>query len=140
MSFNKSKCIIRKSYCGNGDLPQDTATKKYSRIGTINECLKKGFGIAQAEFNKKNISENSLQNIMYIGPTYEKNFKKNKINTLTGLIKKMTDFSVIEKRDFLYNSCKKSNNTIDYKAVNSVILYLHANKVKKLPSCKIISE
>lgn len=140
MVFNKSKCIIRKTFCGNGNVPKDTATKKYSRKGTTNECLKKGFGIAQWELRNKNLPKNSLQQIMYIGPIYESNAKKIKINTIKGLIKKISELTISEKLVLLKKICNKSNNCIDQKALNSIILFLNDNGVKNLPSCKIVKE
>lgn len=140
MSFNKSACVIRKMYCGNGKIPKDTATKKYSRRGTSYECLKKGYGIANWEHRKKNLSKTSLQQIMYIGPAYEANFKRQKIYSITSLLSKLKEKTATEKRKIISNGCKRKNGSVDQKAFNSVVLFLHEKGVKGLPSCKITKE
>ena len=140
MSFNKSSCIIRKIYCGNGNIPKNTKLEKYSRKGSLHECLKKGYGLAQAEINNKNLSNTNLKQIKYIGPVYEDNFKKYKIKTINSLIKKMNSLSANEKKNLLNKILLKSNNTIDQKAINSILLFLDEKGVKNLPSCKIVKE
>jgi hypothetical protein len=140
MVFNKSNCIIRKIYCGNGNLPKDTSTKKYSRKGSNYECLQRGYGIADWEHRKKNLPEKSLQQIPYIGQTYEANFKKHKISSIDSLFNKIEVLSAEQKKELLLKICRKSTNAIDYKAFNSVILFLHERRVKNLPNCKIVIE
>lgn len=140
MSFNKSACIVRKLHCGNGKIPKDTATKKYSRKGTAYECLKKGFGIADWEHRKKGLTKTSLQQIMYVGPVYEANFHKKKIYSITSLITKAKAMSEQEKRTLLSAGCKRVNGSIDQKAFNAIVLFLHDRGVKNLPSCKIVKE
>ncbi len=141
MSFNKNACIVRKLYCGNnGKIPKDTATKKYSRKGLPYECLRKGYGIADWDHRKKNLTKASLQQIMYIGPVYEANFKKKQIYSITSLIKKLGGLSAKEKRTIIAAGCKRKNGTMDQKAFNSVVLFLHDRGQKELPSCKIVKE
>jgi len=131
---------VRKLYCGDGKIPKDTTSKKYSRKGTSYECLKKGYGIADWEHRKKALSKTSLQQIMYVGPTYEANFKRRKIYSITSLIKKTQNLSVTEKRELISSGCKRKNGAIDQKAFNSVVLFLHERGMKDLPSCKIVKE
>ena len=140
MSFNKSSCIIRKIYCGDGQLPKDTADKKYSRKGTSYECMQRGFGVADWQHRKKGLSKTSLQQILYIGPIYEANFKKKKVYSITTLLKIMATKSAIEKKDLLTAGCKRKNGSIDQKAFNSVVLFLHQRGIKNLPPCKIVRE
>jgi hypothetical protein len=140
MVFNKSACIIRKAYCGNGAVPKDTKTKKYSRKGTAYECLRKGYGIADWEHRKKSLAANSLQQIMYIGPVLEGNFIKKGIRTTTSLISRARKLSVAAKKSLLTACCKRSNGSVDQRAVNSVLLYLYDHKVGNLPECKIFKE
>jgi hypothetical protein len=140
MGFNKSNCIIRKIYCGNGNVPKDTATKKYSRKGTNYECLQRGYGIADWEHRKKNLSQKSLQQIPYIGSAYEANFKKQKITSIDSLFNKIELLSAQQKKELLLKVCRKSTNAVDYKAFNSVLLFLHERRVKDLPQCKIVNE
>jgi len=140
MSFNKSNCIIRKTFCGNGSVPADSSTKKYSRAGTPYECLKKGIGVGTWETKKAGLSSGSLQTISYIGPVYESNFKKKKIYTTATLVSKMRPLSGAEKKRIISGACSKANGAVDQKAVNSVILFLHSRKVGSLPSCRIVRE
>ena len=140
MSFDKNKCVIRKIYCGNGKVPKDTASKKYSRKGTNYECLKRGYGISEWNHRKKQLSINSLQQISYIGPVYEKRFKNHKICSIKSLIKKTGEMSAAEKKTLLQKVCKKSNDVIDQKAYNSVVLFLYEQGIKNLPECKIFKE
>jgi hypothetical protein len=140
MSFNKGNCIIRKIYCGNGKLPTDTADKKYSRKGTAHECLQRGFGVADWQHRKKNLSKTSIQQIPYIGPVLEANFKRKQIYSITSLINKLQKLSATDKRKVIATCCKRKNGSIDQRAFNEVILFLHRQKVKNLPSCKIVKE
>ena len=140
MSFNKSNCIIRKTYCGDSKVPKDTATQKYSRKGTRHECLKKGFGIADWKHRNKTLSKTSLQQIIYIGPIFETNFKKKKIYSITSLMNKLQGLSTKDKRELIASVCKRKNGGLDQRAFNSVILFLHERGVKNLPSCKIVKE
>ena len=140
MSFNKTACIVRRMYCGDGKIPKDTATNKYSRKGSTYECLKKGYGIADWEHRKKDLTKTSLQQIMYVGPVYEANFRKKKIYSITSLVNKTTSMSAKEKRDLIAASCKRKNGAIDQKAFNSIVLFLHQRGLKNLPSCKIVKE
>ena len=140
MSFNKSNCVIRKTYCGNGNVPKDTSTQKYSRKGTPYECMQKGYGVSYWIQRKKTLSQNSLQQIIYIGPVFEKNFKKHKIYSQMSLINKLEPLSMTEKKKLLTSICKRKNGGIDQRAFNSVVLFLHQKRVKNLPSCKIVRE
>lgn len=140
MAFSRSRCVIRKVYCGDGPLPGETRDKKWSRKGSRAECLRRGFGAAQWVEKKKGMSRNNLQQISYIGPVYEKNFKKLGIRTIPKLLEVMATKTPVEKRDLLKKGCTRANETIDYRAVNSIILYLHDNQISNLPNCKIIKE
>ncbi len=140
MSFNKSNCIIRKTYCGNGKVPKDTSTKKYSRKGTPYECLRKGIGVGVWEHRKKSLSKTSLQQIIYIGPALEANFKKKQIYSITSLVNKLQKLATKEKREIIAAACKRKNGSIDQRAFNSVVLFLHERGVKNLPSCKVVRE
>lgn len=135
--FKDSNCVLRKIYCGNGKVPKGI---EYYRKGTNYECLRKGFGVADWQHRKKQLPKNSLQQILYVGTIYEKNFKKYKINTIPILIKKMKSLTAIEKHKMLTKICTKSNKSIDHKVLNSVILFLHNRGVKRLPNCKITRE
>ena len=140
MTFSRSKCVIRKIYCGDGPLPQSTATVKYSRKGTTSECLRRGFGAAAWAQKKGSLSRNNLQQISYIGPVYEKNFKKLKITTILKLLQEMAGKTAEQKKDIIIKACTRKNKTVDHRAVNSVILYLHDHNISDLPNCRIVKE
>lgn len=140
MTFSRSRCIIRKVYCGDGRLPADERERKWSRKGSRAECLRRGFGAAQWAEKKKGLSRNNLQQISYIGPVYEKNFKKLGIRTIPKLMEVMATKSAIEKRDLLKTGCTRANDTVDHRAINSIILYLHDRNISNLPNCRIIKE
>lgn len=140
MGFNKNSCVIRKVYCGDGKIPKDTTDKKYSRRGTRYECLRRGYGIADWEHRKKNLSKTSLQQIVYVGPAYESNFRKKKIYSIKSLLSKLSNMSAAEKKSLLADVCTRQNGSFDQKAFNSIVLFLHEQGVKQLPSCKIVNE
>lgn len=135
------KCVIRTIYCGNSKkIPKDTPSKKYSRKGSNLECMKKGFGASYYTQKLSNASPNSLLHIKYVGETYVSNFKKQGIRTISGLINKLKNLSAIDKRKIISKVVTKSNGTIDQRAFNSIILFLHKQGLKKLPVCKIYKE
>ena len=101
MTFSRSKCVIRKIYCGEGRPPADTYDVKYSRKGSRAECLKRGFGAAMWAQKKKDLSRNSLQQISYIGPVYEKNFKRLKLGTIPKLIDELSNKTAAQKKDII---------------------------------------
>jgi len=141
MVFNKENCIIRKIYCGDkSNIPRSTTTKKYSRKGSSYECMKRGYGIADWEHRKKELSANSLQQIPYVGEVYEANFKKAKIGTINNLLTKMRNMTADEKNKLLRKVCKKKNNQFDQKTFNCIVLFLHERGITNLPSCKVFSE
>lgn len=140
MTFKKSDCVIRKLYCGDGLIPKNTSTTKYSRRGTSHECLKKGFGIGSWDQRKKDLSKNNLQQIIYIGPVYESNFKRAGVKTIPDLLKKCKAMTAAEKKKLITRGCKRKNGTVDQKAFNSVVLFLHDHGQKRLPSCRIVKE
>ena len=134
-------CIIRKIYCGSKKrLPADTASQKYSRKGTAYECMQRGFGVADWAHKKAALPKNSLQQIPYIGPVYESAFKRKKIGTIPALIKRCESLSAAEKKVLLSSCVTRANDSIDQRALNSVIYFLHTHGVTQLPRCKIVKE
>jgi hypothetical protein len=140
VTFNKEACIVRKVYCGEGSIPAPTKTVKYSRKGTGYECLQKGVGIAQWEHRKKTLSIISLQQLTYIGPVYEANFKKQKITSLPTLVKKLKNKSAADKHRIIRKACTRKDQSVDQRAVNSVLLFLYTRGTTSLPNCKIVQE
>jgi hypothetical protein len=138
--YNKEDCIIRKAYCGNHNAPPaDTREKKYSRVGTRSECLKKGFGAGLAQERSKGLRRTSLQNIDYIGPVYDANFRQRGVATLARLLTVLRPLPNPQKRAFLERGCTKKNGAIDQKAVNALIIYLHDNGLD-VPVCQVVRE
>lgn len=139
--FNINKCLIPTIYCGKGSYKSSSPSNNYSKYikkGSPTECVKKGIGAGIYIEKKKNLTKTSLQNIPYVGPVYEKNYKKHKISTL----KKLEDFidssSSSKIKKLLRNVYTKQNNQIDSKAYNSTILYLYYKGYKNLPTCDTI--
>lgn len=135
MPFDVHRCKIKTFYCGKGELPEG-----YTRKGSGFECLKRGFGAGSWTEKKKDLPEKSLQRIKYVGPVYEKKFKEKKINNTDTLIAKLSTMSADKKKKFLEKIFTRKNNTIDYRGFNTVLLFLHAANVKKLPQCVVVEE
>lgn len=140
--FNIDRCRIPKVYCGKGDWKTSSPNKysKYYKKGTNYECLRSGIGAGMMIEKKKSLSKNSLQNIPYVGPVYEANFKKKKITTLSKLEEKVEDMKTNDIKKLLEGVFTKSNGNIDYKGMNSTILYLYGEGYHNMPECKRISE
>jgi hypothetical protein len=134
-TFDRNLCKIHKIYCGNGPLSDD-----YSRYGTAHECMKKGFGAATWAAKKSTLPKTSLQQIKYVGPKFEENFRKKHINTLNSLINILSEKTALEKKKLLKTVFTRANGTIDYRGYNSVLLYLNDNGVNRLPKCVEVYE
>lgn len=134
VSFDKKRCEVKTVYCGNG-----SPTKKHSRKGTQYECLKKGFGSGLWSEKTKHLSKNSLQRIPYVNGTIEIRLSSYGIKTMTQLKLFMRRLDMEEKREFLYDMCM-DKGVMDFKAYNSILLFLFDNSVQKLPSCQQIIE
>lgn len=134
--FNYDKCAIPTVYCGNNkDLPpkKQGSNTYYLRHGTGFECMKKGYGAGSSTERSKGLSPYSLQQIPYVGPKYEENFKKNKVETITDLMdydQNPKQLSVLLERVFL-----KKNGAFDEKAYNSTLMWLYKRGIKNLPEC-----
>jgi NAD-specific glutamate dehydrogenase len=139
MSFNINLCAIPQIWCGDKPMPKKKDGATYIRKGTSYECLKKGFGAGKSSELKKSLPEDSLQNIKYIGDTHEKKFKQLKINNIDKLVKFSKDNSKEALTALLSKALKKSNEQIDKKAYNSVLMFLYKKDIKNLPSCKKLS-
>lgn len=139
--FKTEKCKIPKIYCGNGDWKSAKPNNYsyYYKKGSPYECMKAGYGSGMYFEKKKNLDENSLQQIPYVGPTYETNFKSKKIKTLSGLYKKIKTMDEDDIQELFEEVFTKSNDTIDRKAINSCILYLYYKGYKNMPKCKKVN-
>ena len=63
MSFDIDKCIIKQVYCGRSNIIPAKDKKRYSKVGSRDECLKKGFGAGMYNEKVKHLPQTSLQNI-----------------------------------------------------------------------------
>lgn len=137
--FDEGLCAIPAVYCGDGDtLPtKRDAEHYYYRFGTRSECLKKGFGAGTHIERKSGLPDDSLQQIKYVGPVHEKNFKRHGISSLTQLTARYRSSKVNVEKE-LSDILKKKGGGLDKRAYNSTLLYLHRHGVSKLPQCKKI--
>ena len=141
--FRRGDCITRKAYCGDGRIPNDTATKKYSRRGSNRECLTKGIGMGLAEERRKHIDPNrSLQTIDYIGPLFEENFRSIGIRTTRDLLTIVPHLPNTRRttRDIVEYACTRKGGSIDQRAVNAVLMFLHDSGIGHIPECRIVRE
>ena len=141
--FNPRDCAIPTIWCGKNSIPRQRYSKKdnvvYIKEGSRFECLQKGFGSGAAVERNKNISRFSLQQIKFVGPVYEENFKKNGIKTTTNLKKyaktaSSTDIEKLLQKVFV----KKGKAGLDKKAYNSTLLYLYNSGIRHTPLCEKI--
>ncbi len=126
-------------YCGNAAAvpTRDGNASRYTRAGTPHECLKQGIGAGSAQERIKNVPQDSLQRIKYIGPTYDAKFQQQNIHTRTDLVRRMQQTSP----DHIFKLLRRilvRNNSLDARAYNSVLLYLYEHGNTKLPPCKKI--
>lgn len=137
--FRIQDCYIPEVWCGDSDQIPQTLHKKYSRVGTRRECLKKGFGAGMYTERNKNLPQNSLQQIKYVGPVYEQNFEDEEgITTIPQLINFASGQSKVQLEQSLKKILVKNNGVVDTKAYNSVILFLYQKGIRNVPSCTII--
>jgi len=135
-------CLIPTVWCGNNKIKKNNDYSqgvRYIRLGTRYECLKKGIGTGiNINENKNGIPNGSIRNIKYIGEIYEKKLSVRGVDTLDDLREQSRIMSVKNFEKFLKTTLVKKNKKIDYRAYNSVILWLHKQGISKLPKCKKI--
>lgn len=136
--FNESDCIIPEIWCGADNKIPKKKGKIYYKAGNRYECMKKGFGAGTHIERNLNLPLNSLQQIKYIGETYETSFKKIGIKNTTSLISQMKLKTTDEMSKIIKRVLTKSNNVLDVKAYNSTVLYLYKNGVPSAPACQKI--
>jgi hypothetical protein len=134
MSFDKSLCSTKPIYCGS---KSSFSTTKYSRKGSPYECLQKGFGSGLWSEKVKHLPKSSLQHIPYLNIHIEKRFASFDIHTLSQLKSFMRKLSKLDKQTFLFDMCTHSGK-LDFKAYNSIILFLYDNSIQSLPDCHSI--
>lgn len=136
MSFDIDRCRIKKYWCGEAAAVPNT--KEYKGVGTRHQCLQQGFGAGMYSEKRKSLPSTSLQQIAYIGPDMEANFKNMGIFTNKDLLLKMKKLDANGKEKLLKKVLQNKNNTLNGKAYNSVILFLHGNGILKLPQCSLL--
>jgi len=133
--FDPKACEIPKIWCGKGNKPNT-----YSKKGTPYDCMKIGFGAGMHTERKKNISPTSLQNIKYVGETFEKRFVRKKITSTTSLLKFATKSSKSQIDGLLREVFIRKSCGLDKRAYNSTLMYLYQHGISsvKIPSCSKI--
>lgn len=138
--FDVERCLIPTVYCGKKRrMPEKNGDQLYVRRGTRSECLKKGVGAGVYSEKRKGLSANSLQQIKYVGPYYEDNFRDEGINNLRELLRECRRSSGREIGDLLDDVCRNRNGDLDKRPYNSCVLYLYRKGVYWVPNCKRIS-
>lgn len=133
--FRIGLCSIPEIWCGNENRIPKGKGKRYTKVGSRFECLKKGYGAGFATGKKERLPPTSLQHIKYIGDVHEKSFKTSGIRTLGALEKKMKAKTPKSIELFLKSVLTKSDNVIDKRAYNSVLVYLYQHGNSRLPQC-----
>lgn len=95
-----------------------------------------------AEERRKSIDQNrSLQSIDYIGPAFEENFRSIGINTVQNLltiIPRLPDQAT--RRGVIEFACTRKGGSIDQRAVNAVLMFLHDSGLEQVPVCRVVRE
>lgn len=142
--FDPRDCELKTVWCGDTPRPlnktNNTGIKiKYTRDGSRGECLKKGIGAGLSQERSKTLSKLSLQQIPYIGETFEKKINEYGIYNLTNLqtfLKRQNDTQV---ENFIIDVTTDKKGRINSNAFNSLVWYIYQNKYVSddfLPSCK----
>ena len=142
MAFDPERCYIPTVYCGKAEkkYPYVEHDNLYLEKGTPDQCLRKGFGAATAKENKKHLPPGSLQNIRYVGPTFDANFQKEGIRTVAELADLAHRTSPGDLERLLQRVFRNSNKTLNGRGFNSTLLYLYHSGHSKLPQCVNLRE
>lgn len=142
MSFKIEDCAIPTLWCGNKKIiptRNKSDEKYYTRKGTPLECMKQGFGAGVYTEKKKHLDKKSLQNIKYVGETYENNFNKKNIYVLEDLLSYASTHTAQQIKKLLTVVFKKKGGVLDQRAYNSTILFIYKNGISSVPQCSKIS-
>lgn len=142
--FDPRNCEIKTVWCGDTQRPINKTNNNglkinYTRDGTRGECLKKGIGAGLSQEKSKYLSKISLQQIPYIGDTFEgkiKDYGIYNINDLQNFLKRQNDKQI---ETFVNNVTTDKKGRINSNAFNSLIWYIYQNKFADdnfLPQCK----
>lgn len=135
--FNVGLCVIPSVWCGNGPVPHGIRDNtRYTRVGTTTECMRKGIGAGMAQERLKNVPEDSLQRIKYVGEVYERNLIRERIRTQTAL-RTYARNHTNQQLQALLRRCftKNGGGGVDMRAYNSTILWLYHQGIVDLPPC-----
>lgn len=139
--FIPEDCAIPTIYCGDAKkIPSYKRgdDKRYTRRGSPQECLSKGFGAGMITERLKSLPDTTLQQIKYVGDVYDKNFGKMGIKTVDGLVLYVEKHSQKQNDQMLKKVLTKKGGSLDLRAYNSVLLFLHRGGSIKLPKCQVI--
>lgn len=130
--FDPKACEIPKIWCGKGNKPNN-----YAKTGTPYDCMKIGFGAGMHTERNKHLPPTSLQNIKYVGDTFEKRFAKKKITSTTLLLKFATKSSKLQIDALLKEVFIRKGCGLDKRAYNSTLMYLYQHGIAsvKIPLC-----
>lgn len=137
MAFNPDRCYIPTVYCGKQArvYPYVENENRYIGPGDSYQCMQKGYGAAQARENRKRLTVTSLQNIRYVGPKFEENFRREGISTIAQLISYVRNHTVAQSQSMLERVFRNANGRLNGKGFNSTLLYLYKNGNDRLPQC-----
>jgi len=138
MSFEISKCAIPGVWCGKGAPPKRKGLKWYHKTGSRYECMQKGFGAGAATERRKNLPDNSLQQIKYVGETYEKKFQKSRIADTDDLIQAAQRRTKASLKTLLRKIFTRRRGGLDKRAYNSTIVFLYQHGIGHVPPCSEI--
>ena len=133
--FDPSECIIPEIWCGKSAVAPKKKGKNYYKVGTREECLKKGYGAGFYTNKKEGLPASSLQQIKYIGDIHEASFRTVGIRTLVDLEREIRKKTSVEVDRLLRRVLAKSDGVVDMRAYNSVLLYLYQHGNSNLPRC-----
>lgn len=140
-SFDPKKCLIPTVWCGKGPVPKNNKDYdkniKYTREGSKDECVQKGFGAGTYAERSKTLPEKSLQKIKYVGATYEKNFQDRDIEDLDDLVRFARGSPTKSIKSLILEVTTKKDKKIDHRAYNHIMVWLYNNGVdaSKIPKC-----
>ena len=139
--FKIDDCAIPSVWCGNGSMPKRKKGDEtfYRKTGDRLECMKKGFGAGKYTERDSHLPAGSLQKIKYVGEIFEEKFKKEGINTIPQLLKKMGKLTPKNIETILKKVFTRKGGGIDKRAYNSTLVYLYRHGTGNLPSCSKIT-
>lgn len=133
-NFDQRQCVIPGIWCGSGAMPQNTATKRYSKAGTPLECLQQGIGAGTHIERRKYLDDTSLQTIRYVSDVHEAALIRQGIRNTDELIMYCKAHNGNDISSLLRRVLSKKSQ-LDVRAYNSVLMFLYTHGVRTMPSC-----